>query len=83
MKRLAAAAAALLLTAFGGSVGATGDDYPPGGTTATTSVGGGTGGGLPATGSDSDNTMQIAGGALVAGLGLLTVAKMRRRSAAA
>jgi len=82
MRQLAGAAAVLFVTAFGGSVGAGGDDYPPGGTTATTSVGGGTGG-LPATGSDSDNTMQIAGGALVAGLGLLTVAKMRRRSAAA
>ena len=38
---------------------------------------------LAATGSDSDTTLKLAGGALVAGAGLLVAAKMRRRPVAA
>jgi LPXTG-motif cell wall-anchored protein len=38
---------------------------------------------LAATGSDSDTTLKLAGGALVAGAGLLVAAKLRRRPAAA
>ncbi|MET0325330.1 MAG: LPXTG cell wall anchor domain-containing protein [Ilumatobacteraceae bacterium] len=38
---------------------------------------------LAATGSDSDATLKLAGGALVAGAGLLVAAKLRRRPAEA
>ncbi len=78
MRKLAAIAAITAITAFGGS--ALANDYPPGGTTPTTVPGGG--GGLPETGSDNDNTLKIAGGALVAGAGLAVVAKVRRRPVA-
>jgi LPXTG-motif cell wall-anchored protein len=76
MKKYAAIAAIAGVLAFGGTAAA--EDYPPGGSATTMPAGGGSGG-LPATGSESNNTLAIAGGALVAGAGLLGVTKLRRR----
>ena len=71
----------------GGSAAAS--DYPPDDTTATTLPQGGeqppptsTEGDLPATGSDSNATLKIAGGAIVAGAGMLVAARVRRRPSA-
>ena len=68
-------------------------DYPPRDTTVTTIHGRRRRGSrpgadpatsqLPATGSDSDTTLKLAGGAVVAGAGLLVAARLRRRPAAA
>ena len=80
-------------TAFGGTAAAS--SYPPDGSTVTTvatsvdpasgsrpeAVAAPTAGELPQTGSDSDASLKIAGGALVAGVGLIVVAKRRRRPA--
>ena len=79
-------AATLGATALLGS-NAVASDYPPDDTTATTVPQGGTTTlperpELPATGSDANSTMKIAGGAVVAGAGLLVAAKMRRRPSA-
>ena len=69
---------------LGGSAAAS--DYPPDDTTVTTVPQGGeqppttsTGGDLPATGSDTNATLKIAGGAIVAGAGMLVAARLRRR----
>jgi LPXTG-motif cell wall-anchored protein len=72
----------------GGSAAAS--DYPPDDTTVTTVYRGGTTtlpssstqGELPATGSDSDVTLKMAGGAVVGGAGLLVAARLRRRPSA-
>jgi LPXTG-motif cell wall-anchored protein len=77
-------------TAFGGTAAAS--SYPPDGSTATTVLDASSGskpeavvaptaGELPQTGSDSDASMKLAAGALVAGVGLVVVAKRRRRPA--
>ena len=72
---------------MGGTVAAS--DYPPGDESVTTVPQGGEttpsspGGSLPATGTDSDATLKIAGGAIVAGAGLLVAARVRRRPSAA
>ncbi len=64
-------------------------DYPPGEESVTTVPQGGettqlhTGGSLPATGTDSDSTLKIAGGAIAAGAGLLVAARVRRRPSTA
>jgi LPXTG-motif cell wall-anchored protein len=79
MKKYAAIAAIAGVLAFGGTAAA--EDYPPGGS-ATTQPAGGGGSGLPATGSENSNALVIAGGALVAGAGLLGVSKLRRRQLA-
>lgn len=77
------------LVLWGGTAAA--GDYPPSDTTATTVVASGfsdpavdpaTPSELAATGSSSDTTLKLAGGAVIAGAGLLVVAKMRRRPAA-
>jgi LPXTG-motif cell wall-anchored protein len=95
IKRLTVGGAVAAVMLFGGHAAAA--DYPPSDTTATTVAVGGvsgfsapaaetpaaTSGQLPATGSDSDTTIKLAGGALVAGAGLLVAAKLRRRPAAA
>ena len=72
---------------LGGTVAAS--DYPPDDTTATTVPQGGedppttsTDGDLPATGSDSNATLKIAGGAIIAGAGMLGASRLRRRSSA-
>ena len=63
-------------------------DYPPGDESVTTvPQGGGTtpsrpAGDLPATGSDSNSTVKIAGGAIAAGAGLLVASRLRRRPSA-
>jgi LPXTG-motif cell wall-anchored protein len=68
---------------MGGTVAAS--DYPPGDESVTTVPQGGDTtpsrpeGELPATGSDSNSTLKVAGGAVVAGAGLLVAARMRRR----
>jgi LPXTG-motif cell wall-anchored protein len=76
-------------TALGGTAAAS--SYPPDGSTATTVLETSSGskpeavaaptGELPQTGSDSDASLKIAAGALVAGAGLVVVAKRRRRPA--
>jgi LPXTG-motif cell wall-anchored protein len=77
-------------TLYGGKVAA--GDYPPDATSPTTVVAStGTvtgvrvaepgGGSLPETGSDSSATLMLAGGALVAGSGILVASKLRRRPA--
>ncbi|MFT3853391.1 MAG: LPXTG cell wall anchor domain-containing protein [Ilumatobacteraceae bacterium] len=82
--------------ALGGTAGAS--SYPPGGTTPVTAPSGGTTpvtpvdsvsqvvvhtGELPQTGSDSEAAAKIAAGALVAGVGLVVVARRRRRPSVA
>jgi LPXTG-motif cell wall-anchored protein len=73
-----------------GAVGLTGgsaaaSDYPPGDESVTTVPRGGEttpprpGGELPATGSDSNSTAKLAGGAIAAGAGLLVASRLRRR----
>jgi LPXTG-motif cell wall-anchored protein len=71
----------------GGSAAAS--DYPPDDDPVTTVARGGDPGmprpstdQLPATGSDSDATLKLAAGAVVAGAGLLAAAKLRRRHSA-
>jgi LPXTG-motif cell wall-anchored protein len=79
-------AVAAVAALAGGQVAAS--DYPPSDTTVTTVYEGGeppdssSTGDLPETGSDSGATMKIAGGALVAGAGMLVVARVRRRPSA-
>ena len=72
---------------LGGTAAAS--DYPPDDTTVTTVPRGGgeppttsTGGDLPATGSETNSTLKIAGGAVVAGAGMLVAARLRRRPSA-
>jgi LPXTG-motif cell wall-anchored protein len=72
---------------LGGTAAAS--DYPPDDTTATTVPQGGedppttsTDGDLPATGSDSNATLKIAGGAIVAGAGMFVASRLRRRPSA-
>ncbi len=80
--------------AIGGTAGAS--SYPPDGSTPTAvlSAGGQSAqlaptalaapsAQLPQTGSDSDATMKIAAGAVVAGAGLIVVTRRRRRPAGA
>ena len=75
------------LALAGGTAAAS--DYPPGDESVTTVPRGGDttptrpGGSLPATGTDSDVTLKIAGGAIVAGAGLLVATRVRRRPSAA
>jgi LPXTG-motif cell wall-anchored protein len=70
----------------GGQVAAS--NYPPDDTTVTTVYVGGdppgssSTGDLPETGTESGATMKIAGGAVVAGVGMLVVARVRRRPTA-
>jgi LPXTG-motif cell wall-anchored protein len=72
---------------LGGTAAAS--DYPPGDESETTVPQGGEtttsqpGGTLPATGTDSDATLKIAGGAIAAGAGLLVAARVRRRPSSA
>jgi LPXTG-motif cell wall-anchored protein len=77
MKKFAALATIAGVLTFGGTAGAAGD-YPPSGVKPASA----SSGGLPATGSDSNDTLVIAAGALVAGAGLLAVTKLRRRALA-
>ena len=72
---------------LGGTAAAS--DYPPDDTTVTTVPRGGgeppttsTSGDLPATGTETNSTLKIAGGAVVAGAGMLVAAKLRRRPSA-
>jgi LPXTG-motif cell wall-anchored protein len=85
MKKWVAVVALGAWASFGGAVGA--QDYPPGGDTPPKAATGGDppapSSELAATGSETDNTLKIAGGALVAGVGLVLAAKVRRRPAAA
>lgn len=80
------------LALYGGAAAA--GDYPPSNTTVTTVASSGAAGiadpaadpatpSLAATGSNSDTTLKIAGGAVVAGAGLLVATRLRRRPAAA
>lgn len=88
MKKLVAIAAISAVTAFGGTVSAADDgdsNYPPTTMRGGGAGGGGTGGGgeLPATGTESTDYLQIAGGVLLAGVALTGVALYRRRATAA
>ncbi len=82
------AVAAVAALAGGGQVAAS--DYPPNDTTVTTVSEGGdpnppgssSTGDLPDTGTNSGTTVKIAGGALVAGAGMLVAARVRRRPSA-
>jgi len=78
-KKIIAIAAISAATVFGRTVAAGSDDYPPGGGTTTVAPGPGPGGGLPETGSDSNDTLQIAGGVVLAGAGLAAVGWYRRK----
>jgi LPXTG-motif cell wall-anchored protein len=82
-------------SAIGGTAAAD-SSYPPGASTPTTvlsSAGSSqtealartpaVAGELPQTGSDSENAVKLAAGAVVAGAGLVVVAKRRRRRATA
>jgi LPXTG-motif cell wall-anchored protein len=82
-------------TAFGGTAAAD-SSYPPGASTPTTVLSSAGSaqtealaptptpiGELPQTGSDSENALKLAAGAVVAGAGLVVVAKRRRRPATA
>jgi LPXTG-motif cell wall-anchored protein len=81
-------AVAAVAALAGGQVAAS--DYPPDDTTVTTVSEGGdpnppgssSTGDLPETGTNSGTTVKIAGGALVAGAGMLVVARARRRPSA-
>jgi LPXTG-motif cell wall-anchored protein len=72
---------------MGGTAAAS--DYPPGDESVTTVPHGGEttpsrpAGELPATGSDSNSTAKIAGGAIAAGAGLLVASRLRRRPSVA
>jgi LPXTG-motif cell wall-anchored protein len=90
-KKIILGAALGAATLFGGSVAAS--DYPPDVPSASTVVSSSQSGfqrpdpiatsaaQLPATGTDSGAMIKIAGGAVVAGAGLVIVAKRRRRVA--
>jgi LPXTG-motif cell wall-anchored protein len=80
MKRMSVLIATVIAGVTVGAVPASA--YPPGDTTPTTAVAGG-GGSLPATGSDSTPTVQMATGIIVVGLGLAAVGSFRRRRGAA
>jgi len=77
-------AATLGATALTGGTAAA-SDYPPGDESVTTVPQGGEttpsrpAGELPATGSDSNSTVKIAGGAIAAGAGLVIASRLRRR----
>jgi LPXTG-motif cell wall-anchored protein len=79
-------AVAVVAALAGGQVAAS--DYPPNDTTVTTVYEGGdppdssSTGDLPETGKNSGATMKFAGGALVAGVGMLAAARVRRRPSA-
>jgi LPXTG-motif cell wall-anchored protein len=81
------AAATLGAMAFMGGTAAA-SDYPPGDESVTTVPQGGAstparpGGKLPRTGSDSNSTVKIAGGAVAAGAGLLVASRLRARPSA-
>jgi LPXTG-motif cell wall-anchored protein len=86
--RMWVVAATLGATALMGSTAAA-SDYPPGGEEPVPTVPEGgdtptsetsTAGQLPATGSDPDAVLKIAGGAVVAGAGLLVATRLRRRA---
>ena len=81
-------------TVFGGTAAAD-SSYPPGASPTTVLSSAGSPqiealaptpapiGELPQTGSDSENALKLAAGAVVAGAGLVVVAKRRRRPATA